>query len=412
MRKLQISILFSIPFSILAISALAVNGQSTSPKPPDDTWSVVPVQRIEGHDGYNRYPDLFKVDCGSCLDSPAAKAYPAFSAYAKHLTRASLCSYLATLVETVTASPTFTDAQYNGERLRTSLIAELDALLEKTEKISNPDGPLAWNDIKDLVDDHWKPAQWTWKDRKIVDADGQSANRDLVTDTLFFSGSASQIVLSIGSKPVGSLKKPSDWQYYATLEQALEFRVIVARIDAVLSAAQLDQWQVTGERLADMNAAWSNYLEYGYSQYPWESFINSGLKTYSWTRPPGSQLVLLHPEISILVDARQIKGARYTTGMIVHGLGNIWYLGDRNSGYLGVSLSGSITGSSDWGVGYGGTVHFGHAKAYKQIPHISLSCLYQYYQNGDEGLAVGINVDLWRLVTDNGESMFLAKATR
>lgn len=234
------------------------------------------------------------------------------------------------------------------------------------------------------------------------------------TNSLFFQDAAAseQVVLRAAPETtagVPELQVPVAAQpiSFVSIAEASEFRAALAAVRALLDQPLLRAVEHAAARLTQISRSWSNYLEHGFSQYPWEAAINS-LGTLSWDTAPGSQWIVLHPELAFVVDARRPKDASGAPALLVHALGFAGY-GATRSWFLGVSATGAVTTRTSLGFGAGGTLHFGHSQLYSALPHISLSVLVFPSHAGRVFPFVGLSADLWRLVSDSGESIFKSK---
>jgi hypothetical protein len=134
---------------------------------------------------------------------------------------------------------------------------------------------------------------------------------------------------------------------------------------------------------------WDNFNKQGYSQYPWELFLN-GLWTIkpSTLVPPRSQWVLLHPAVAIEVSAPQIRDFRRLDIISIEPLGYLRYSSDRRS-YGGVSLLVTLSATAD--PGYGLLAHFGKTGKLG----------YTYHPRDVEGRSrhgVVFSIDLYKLI--------------
>ena len=102
---------------------------------------------------------------------------------------------------------------------------------------------------------------------------------------------------------------------------------------------------------------WEQYFERGYSQLPWELFLNSRLaRNAAELDPPMRQLILLHPSVGLEVPARSIRDLTRQDAVALELLGWIRYRNDYRD-YLG--LSGVVTFTEGLGTGIGPFFHFG-----------------------------------------------------
>jgi hypothetical protein len=112
-------------------------------------------------------------------------------------------------------------------------------------------------------------------------------------------------------------------------------------------------------RLDQLSTLWDRFGEKGYSQLPWELFLNGRLKLgRPALEPPLRQLVLLHPAAGVEVTGGEYPNWQQRSTMTVEVLGMLFYKSDRSS-YFGAS--GMVVASSGIRLGFGPLVHFGRA---------------------------------------------------
>jgi len=104
--------------------------------------------------------------------------------------------------------------------------------------------------------------------------------------------------------------------------------------------------------------AWDNFNTKGYSQYPWELFING--RGGDGLAPPSRQIVLLHPSVGIELAGRSLEHLRRLDVLSVEPLGLLFYRSDR-AFYFGISSVLSFPSDAD--VGAGALLHVGPARA-------------------------------------------------
>lgn len=94
---------------------------------------------------------------------------------------------------------------------------------------------------------------------------------------------------------------------------------------------------------------WGNYLDRGYSQYPWESLANGWLLELPELGPPKRQWILFHPTLG--VEARgSLDELRVKEALNVELVGHLWYTQERDN-YFGLSLTASLREDLDPGLG-------------------------------------------------------------
>ena len=103
--------------------------------------------------------------------------------------------------------------------------------------------------------------------------------------------------------------------------------------------------------------AWDNFNAKGYSQFPWELFING--RGGDDLAPPSRQIVLLHPSLGIELAGHTIESLRRLDVLTLEPLGLLFYRDDR-AFYFGISSV--LSFPSDAGAGAGALLHLGPAK--------------------------------------------------
>ncbi len=127
-------------------------------------------------------------------------------------------------------------------------------------------------------------------------------------------------------------------------------------------------------------AAWSNYLQDGYSQFPWELAANSLIDSWHGpnhlSEPPNWQLVLLHPELGVSMRAtREYSEVKPEVVVLVQALGFVNYPSESNNWFWGLSTTGTFNDS--YGFGIGGTLLLGGKSLSSFLPPISVGI--QFY---------------------------------
>ncbi len=229
-------------------------------------------------------------------------------------------------------------------------------------------------------------------------------------DIVFFVGTDRQVIFRASQTKEGT----KQLVYYATPEQAFEFREARGRVFAIASQIRGAILQELSLRLADLNQAWDNYLVHGFSQYPWESYVNAYVTPNlfgqpSWYDPPKDQLVFLHPELGMLMDLRRRSDADVLGALFVDAVGYVHYFGEEDRGwFLGVSAAVSLSDDS-LGLGIGPMLHFGNSGRGSQLPNVSVGMFWHEPEDGRDGVLLGISLDLWRLFDKSGpEGVFRA----
>jgi hypothetical protein len=102
---------------------------------------------------------------------------------------------------------------------------------------------------------------------------------------------------------------------------------------------------------------WDNYNRQGYSQYPWELYVNGKVSFDERSLlPPRSQWVIAHPAIAVQTAWPRDEGLRRLDVITFEPVGYLRYSADRRR-YGGLSLLVTVSASGD--PGYGALVHIG-----------------------------------------------------
>jgi hypothetical protein len=148
---------------------------------------------------------------------------------------------------------------------------------------------------------------------------------------------------------------------------------------------------------------WGNYRRFGYSQYPWELFLNGRLPWRRNLEPPQHQVIFLHPAVGMEVAGpsfpkTEIAGVKLPriNGNDLRGLTSVW-----------LEPLGYIRYRADRGAYYGGallvTVPQGEAPGYGVAAHVYRFSL-GYVRRGrptdrTRKQSVVLSVDLYGLIT-------------
>ena len=379
------------PQSVIALALLAALAAVAHPaelKPPVDPVSLE-YQPITDVDPNARYYSVFDLVEDEWLEADASQYYGPRDDYVKSVSESALVASVERLQALVEGSAALAGTA-NGVLLRGALVAELDTVLVVLQE---PDASPMDVDFQRFV---------PWR----------SDDEPVISGMVFFQGSPNQMVLraiEMLEGPAG-ISVAGDTVHYATIDQAIEVRTVCSRMEDIFAEVRGPRLREASRRLSEIDAGWGNYLETGFSQYPWESLLNSTVTQwifgeYSWYEPPDDQLVLLHPEPAVLFDIRSRREASSGSAVLVHGLGYIHYFGTERDWFLGASASASFS-DDEFGVGYGPTLHFDHVRLGSQVPHVSVSLLW-HESDGSDRPAIAVAVDLWRVIGGGGgEALF------
>lgn len=101
---------------------------------------------------------------------------------------------------------------------------------------------------------------------------------------------------------------------------------------------------------------WTNYLEHGYSQYPWEALLNGWVLDFDAFDPPRAQWILLHPALGVEVSTVSLDELTANEALSVELAGYVGYYGDDSEHYFGGSLAMTLT--EDEKPGFGVVLHW------------------------------------------------------
>lgn len=381
----------------LTLSLLLFVGTAAGQDPsfPDASWKRLDPATVQDESqGWNQYKDAFDGASDNWKQSPLNLAY---GTPKESKSLGELNDELGEVEKVLRQSESFESASDNGPRIRSRLLSELAKLRTalKKHRAQHPEARADWasfrNNIRfhdlQITDGRWEGSEVTGATQPVVSS-----------NSVLFGSQDDPIVL--GTLQGGGLAPFTPFVYFATLPQAIEARAVVRRLQEILAPGYTAQISVTVDRLGDVNEGWDNYLSHGFSQFPWEALVNSHLTSYSWSRPPKWQWVLAHPEVATVADIRRSGDASIETAVAVHGVGLVRYFGEERKWFLGASATVALTNDSDFGLGVGPTIHFGHASLRSRIPHLSVSLLWHDFEDGGDGPVLGVSVDLWKLLSD------------
>lgn len=101
---------------------------------------------------------------------------------------------------------------------------------------------------------------------------------------------------------------------------------------------------------------WTNLLEHGYSQYPWESLFNGWVLDFDAFDPPDHQWILLHPTIGFEASTVSLDEITAEEVLNIELAGYVRYFGDDYESYFGGSIAATLR--DDLGPGLGLVLHW------------------------------------------------------
>ncbi len=143
------------------------------------------------------------------------------------------------------------------------------------------------------------------------------------------------------------------------------------------------------------NNKWDNYLANGYSQYPWEALLNGWVMNFHAFNPPDKQVILAHPSLAVEASTLSFDEMTAKEVLNVELLGFLWYFGQNNEHYTGLSLSAVLR--DDLRPGFGPVLHWRR--------NISLGLAWHDVDGNDkfdEDPYVFMSVDAFRFMQSEG----------
>jgi hypothetical protein len=235
------------------------------------------------------------------------------------------------------------------------------------------------NELDSLVNDYMEAAEWAGvengkRDDKILKKFKTGRFQAAAAGKIiYFSGRPNEIKLDTND---------------INEEQAKDLRYRAETVDALLNNFKGEARRKTVNAISKAEAKWKNYLG-GFSQYPWESFVNSYITSCDIQNPPGYQWVIFHPELGVEVSTDGIKQLKAKEVLAIELLGWIKYYGEDLRNFWGIS--GITTIRDDIGIGIGGMIHLGS--------YINLGITWHDIDNDDnffnDDLFVTFGIDLF-----------------
>lgn len=227
----------------------------------------------------------------------------------------------------------------------------------------------------DLADQDWDAVLKGIQERVSRDSEVTVANRETLDTAITITRVQLDGTCKQG-KPVGpAIFKPQPagdqpgWQVFGTSVKAM---VVIKGMTPVTEAshllAYLDFLQVTLSRasakcirlsvneLSAIVGQWDNFHKHGYSQYPWEVWLNGLWRADTDIRPPRFQVVVAHPTLGMQASGPMRDLMVGNLGPLVETVGALVYTTSR-SYYFGANQIVMLSG--DRPPGYGFNLHVG-----------------------------------------------------
>lgn len=185
----------------------------------------------------------------------------------------------------------------------------------------------------------------------------------------YFKGQPADILLC---SSVMSEESPCTDRPILSVEQAEDLRYRANTIELLLDRFKREPMTATVRQIETSHKKWSNFIDRGFTMYPWEAKLNSHLLTWSIKSPPEHQFIFLHPSLAVqastgfFTDVHELK---FRESLMVEVIGVMWYHGDHLEKYRG--LSGTFVLRQDIPPGIGGNLHLGRGLSLGLNFHLS-----------------------------------------
>ncbi|MBK7642121.1 MAG: hypothetical protein IPJ19_03585 [Planctomycetes bacterium] len=200
------------------------------------------------------------------------------------------------------------------------------------------------------------------------------------------------------------------YELLISVEEMIDLRLCFAVIHDVLTKTFA---RVRQQNVAQLDLAverWANYLDNGYSQYPWESLVNGFVLDIPDLGPPDHQWILLHPALGIELSTDNFGDMHVKEALDLELLGFLKYTGKKYDNFYGGSLA--LSFRDDIGPGIGAVAHLGRnwnvgvswhdtdddGRYFDQAPYVFFSLdLYRFVGKQESKLSESMHRDLVRL---------------
>ena len=273
-----------------------------------------------------------------------------------------------------------------NEDAQANFLWELDRLIEECGELPETSEGMSEEDYYDLYVQKLKLARFRSEDNdsaEIVFFRGDSAHQIVPSYTVQVSDSTDSLVRVL------------------TEAQTLDLRLRANTINLLGQINWKEVIQLNLDAVRHAEAQWVNYLDRGFSQYPWEAMINGWATSYSVESPPGHQFIILHPDAALELGPMRTSEATVKEALTLATLGWIDYYGDAGQSFWGVA--GAVSFRDDMGLGVGGQLYFGSTASIGLMWHD---------RNRDDRIDgrpfLSVSIDLFRLAGVKGGA-YLAK---
>jgi len=225
----------------------------------------------------------------------------------------------------------------NNEIARRRFLNELDSLVDRCKLLPQPLEGVA---TREYYDAFLEPLSFD----RFKSESNDSA------DIVFFKGRGNQIVL-------GYTNAQDELVKLLTEDQALDLRLRANTIKMLEDIPWHESVKANLKAVQHAETRWANYLDHGFSQYPWEAWINGWATPYTVESPPGHQFAVLHPDAALELGPLRTDDATVKETLTLAVLGWIDYYGYAGESFWGIS--GAMSFRDDMGLGIGGLLYFG-----------------------------------------------------
>lgn len=153
-----------------------------------------------------------------------------------------------------------------------------------------------------------------------------------------------------------STDEREEYELLLARHEMVDFRL---RADAITDFLDKKIGLAREQNVASLRNAverWENYLDNGYSQYPWESLFNGAVLDIPELGPPDRQWILLHPTLGVEVSTHALDDVQAKESLDLELIGYLKYKGEMYDDFWGGSLTVSLR--DDLSPGLGVLAHF------------------------------------------------------
>ena len=241
------------------------------------------------------------------------------------------------------------------------------------EKYKNQIEVFAWGEVFKSLADDFRNSEVDWSKKINIKQKFQNELDSLVSDYIAaveWAGIEDKVNADKILDKFETARFQGDGYYFPGTDNEIEFiqevvdtlqakdlRYRAETINKLLNKFKEPVRKRNIEAIAKAESRWKNYINNGFSQYPWESFINGYITSFDIQNPPGHQWIIFHHELGVELSTKKLKQMKVKEVLTIEMLGLIDYYGDYWENFWG--FSGIVTLRDDIGIGIGGIIHFG-----------------------------------------------------